>query len=109
MKTVHIHDARSFSLRDVQRRELVRSDDLHVELLCFEAGQRDGEITPEHDRLYQVLEGEMIVRGPDGSTRLGKGTLLCVDAATPHTLENAGGGLLVVLATGAAGAAPTAQ
>ena len=99
MQTVTISDARSFSLRDVQRRDLVRSDDLHVQLLCFEAGQRDADVTVDHDRLYQVLEGEVIVRGEDTPRRLGKGTLLCVPSGTTHTLENAGGGLLVVMAT----------
>jgi mannose-6-phosphate isomerase-like protein (cupin superfamily) len=41
------------------------------------------------------------VRGGPETTRLGKGTLLTVPAGVSHTLENAGGGLLVVMATGA--------
>jgi quercetin dioxygenase-like cupin family protein len=101
VQSVTISDARTFSLRDVQRRDLVRSDDFHVELLCFEAGQRDADVSATHDRLYQVLEGEVIVRTSEEPKRLGKGTLLCVPAGTTHTLENAGGGLLVVMATGA--------
>lgn len=99
MKTVTIADARAFSLRDVQRRDLVRGDDLHIDLLSFEAGQRDPEILDARQRVYQVMEGEAIVRGPEGRTRLGRGTLLSVPASTPHTLENAGGGLLVVMVT----------
>jgi quercetin dioxygenase-like cupin family protein len=99
VQTVNISDARTFSLRDVQRRDLLKSDGLHVELLCFEAGQRDADVTREHDRVYQVLEGEVIVRGEGPPRRLGKGTLLSVPAGTTHTLENAGGGLLVVMAT----------
>lgn len=101
MQTVTINDARAFSLHEVQRRELLRSDDLHVELLCFEAGQRDGDVLAERERLYQVLEGEVIVHGDGPARRLGKGTLLSVPGGTSHALENAGGGLLVVMATGA--------
>jgi quercetin dioxygenase-like cupin family protein len=101
VQTVTINDARAFSLRDVQRSDLVRSAQLHLELLCFEAGQRDAEVSAEHDRVYQVLEGEMIVRAAQGDTRVGKGTLLSVPAGEAHVLENAGGGLLVVMATSA--------
>jgi quercetin dioxygenase-like cupin family protein len=101
VQTVTINDARAFSLRDVQRRDLVAGDGLRAELLCFEAGQRDADVTAERGRLYQVLEGEVIVRGDDAPRRLGKGTLLSVPGGVRHTLENAGGGLLVVLATSA--------
>lgn len=102
MQTVPINDARAFSLREVQRRDLVRSDRLHVELVCFEAGQRDAEVSADADRIYQVLEGELIVRSGDGAVRVGKGTLLSVPGGEVHTLENAGGGLLVVMAISAA-------
>jgi len=98
--TVPINDARVFSLREVQRRDLVKTDDLHVQLLCFEAGQRDEERLATGSTIYQVLEGEAIVRS-EGSRRLGRGTLLSVPAGVAHTLENAGGGLLVVMATSA--------
>jgi mannose-6-phosphate isomerase-like protein (cupin superfamily) len=39
------------------------------------------------------------VRSGEELVRLGKGRLLRVDQGTVHTLENAGGGLLVVLST----------
>jgi quercetin dioxygenase-like cupin family protein len=99
MKTAVISDARSFSLTDVQRRPLLQTDDLVVTLLCFEAGQRDEEIVHHSSSLYQVLEGEVLVYEGDDRERLGKGKILSVPAGTPHVLENAGGGLLVVLAT----------
>jgi mannose-6-phosphate isomerase-like protein (cupin superfamily) len=102
VQTVNINEARRFSLRDVQRNDLVKTATLHVELLCFEAGQRDEEAAHAADRVYQVLEGEALVRDGSATTkRLGKGMLLAVPAGVPHTLENAGGGLLVVMATGA--------
>jgi quercetin dioxygenase-like cupin family protein len=102
VQTVTIGDARAFSLREVQRRDLVGGRDLSVTLVCFEAGQRDEERAEAREVVYQVLEGELIVRGGESPRRIGKGTLLHVPAGTAHTLENAGGGLLVVLATIAA-------
>ena len=99
MTTVTISDARRFSLERVQRSELVQTDDLEATLLCFEAGQRDDEARYDTGALYQVLEGEALMRRGGDSERLGKGRLHAVPAGTPHTLENAGGGLLVVLAT----------
>lgn len=101
MEPVTISDARRFSLSEIQRNELVAEGDLRVALLCFEAGQRDEETKGASDRLYQVLEGEALVRhdGESRSIRLGKGKLLRVPSGTKHRLENAGGGLLVVIAT----------
>jgi hypothetical protein len=52
VQTVNINEARRFSLRDVQRNDLVKTATLHVELLCFEAGQRDEEAAHAADRVY---------------------------------------------------------
>ncbi len=99
MQTHPIADARRFSLREVQRHDLIAQEGLVIELLCFEAGQRlEGPAEPS-GCVYQVLEGEALVREPSGSTRLGKGVLGSLAAAAEHTIENAGGGLLVVLRT----------
>lgn len=98
-----ISDGRSFSLESVQITELVATSDLRVELLCFEAGQGIEERSLGGGVVYRVVEGEAIVRSPaldkGGRMRLGKGRLLAVPAGTPHRIENAGGGLLVVSAT----------
>lgn len=99
MQTHSIADARHFSLREVQRRTLVEHDGLVVELLCFEAGQRLEEAPDPSACVYQVLEGEALVREPNGTTRLRKGVLGSLAAGAEHTLENAGGGLLVVMRT----------
>lgn len=99
METVTISDARRFSLQEVQRRDLLSADGLQLELVCFEAGQRAEEASYGGASVYQVLEGEALVRAEGESYRLGKGKLLSVAAGQPHLLENAGGGLLVVLAT----------
>lgn len=99
MTIVTISDARRFSLDDVQRSTLLRESGLSVELLCFEAGQRDEEEQREDASLYQVLEGEALLRVDDERHRLGKGKIAAIPAGRAHVLENAGGGLLVVMAT----------
>jgi quercetin dioxygenase-like cupin family protein len=96
---VTLSDARRFSLEDVQRTTLLEEAGLAAELLCFEAGQRDEEQQRDGPSLYQVLEGEALLRIGGERHRLGKGKLLSVPARQEHVLENAGGGLLVVLAT----------
>lgn len=102
MQTHAIADARRFSLRDVQVRQIVHQGGVLIELLCFEAGQRLEDADHAAACVYQVLEGEALVREPSGTSRLGKGVIATVDAGTEHALENAGGGLLVVMRTRAA-------
>jgi quercetin dioxygenase-like cupin family protein len=97
MDTVTISDARQFSLKTIQRQDLVKTKDLHIQLVCFEAGQRDKEQSHSKTTVYQVLEGELLIREADISKRLGKGKLLTVPAGHKHALENAGGGLLTVM------------
>lgn len=99
MKITAIADARRFSLDAVQKTELLGGGDLSVTLLCFEAGQKDDDQTLQASCIYQVLEGEVLLRHEGGSDRVGTGRLVSVPAGTPHHLENAGGGLLVVMAT----------
>lgn len=99
MNTISISSARKFSLKTIERNDLVKTDDLQVELICFEAGQRASESSHERSSVYQVMEGEALIRQGEQSLRLGKGKLLSVPANTPHALENAGGGLLVIMAT----------
>ncbi len=99
MKIVTISEARRFSLAEVQQSELVAEGDLSVTLLCFEAGQKDADHSFDSSCLYQVLEGEVLLRHDGGVERVGTGRLVSVPAGTRHHLENAGGGLLVVLAT----------
>lgn len=102
MKIVTISDARRFSLESVQRGRLATVDGVSAELVCFEAGQADPVVTLPVAALYQVLEGEAVVRSGGTSTRLGKGKLASVEAGAERAIENAGGGLLVVLVITAA-------
>ncbi len=94
-----IAEARRFSLREVQSQPLVQQEGLTIELLCFEAGQRLEQPADPAGSVYQVLEGEALVREPQGTTRLGKGVVGSLSAGAEHTIENAGGGLLVVMRT----------
>ena len=100
MKLVTISSARRFSLDKVQRSELITQGAVRFELLCFEAGQADDQSGGGHT-VYQVLEGEALVRIAGKTERLGKGKLLGTAAGEAHRIENAGGGLLVVLAASA--------
>jgi len=98
MNIVTISEARHFSLEEVQRRGLAGHPDLDAELLCFEAGQSLAGLRNSGTTFYQVLEGEALLNAGGTRARLGKGKLADVAADEDHTIENAGGGLLVVLA-----------
>lgn len=100
MKIVTISDARRFSLDSVQHRELDTVAGLRAELICFEAGQAEPVRSTAGASTYQVLEGEAMFRSGGETFRLGKGRLASVPAGADYTIENAGGGLLVVLAIG---------
>lgn len=98
MKKVNISSRRKFSLDSVQTVPVVTAPGLELELLCFEAGQRTGDIRNQFTVSYQVLEGELIVRSESSREQAGSGSLITVNPDSEHTLENAGGGLLSVLA-----------
>lgn len=106
MKIMSIQDARRFSLASVQTRELVSEGGLNVSLLCFEAGQQDVARSFPGAVIYQVIEGEAVVERSGARDRLGKGKVMLLPAGTGHHLENAAGGLLVVMATRAEPARP---
>ena len=99
MKKVGIQEARKFSLSSVQIQPLLEQQDLTCQLMCFEAGQGAEAETPSGSSVYQVLEGEALITSADAKERLGKGRLVTVQGGVEHKVENAGGGLLVVLAT----------
>lgn len=99
MKQVSIQAARKFSLKHAERIPLLEVGELSSELLCFEAGQNLTDLIHPKATLYQVLEGEALLTAHGATERLGKGRLLAIEGGEEHALENAGGGLLVVLAT----------
>ena len=96
-----ISDARRFSLDHVETTTLAATADLRVDAICFEAGQTLEERSFAGGSVYRVVEGEAIVttHGEAGRRiRLGKGKVLTLPAGTAHTIENAGGGLLMLMA-----------
>lgn len=99
MKKVSIQEARKFSLERALTQPLLQQPDLASELLCFEAGQVGEPRTLSGSVVYQVLEGEALVNAGGSTERLGKGRLLSLPRGLQHHVENAGGGLLVVLST----------
>jgi quercetin dioxygenase-like cupin family protein len=99
MHVTAIADARHFSLQHAVVRPLIDAADLRSDLYCFEAGQRLDDLVHPGSAAYLVLEGEALVKSAGATLRLGKGRLLRVDGGELHALENAGGGLLVMLAT----------
>ncbi len=96
MQTVNISKARRFSLNAVQVGDLATAGGMSAQLVCFEAGQswRGGDEAV----IYQVMEGEALIRAGEATERVGKGRLATLSAGEAHEVENAGGGLLVVLA-----------
>lgn len=99
MKKVSIQEARKFSLERALTQPLLQQPDLTSELLCFEAGQVGEPRNLAGSVTYQVLEGEALVTADGSTERLGKGRLLGLAGGVQHRVENAGGGLLVVLST----------
>lgn len=97
MEVVSIKSGRRFSRDAVQHSPLLTGD-IGIDLICFEAGQKGDENLLGTDTVYQVLEGELLIHCKDDSVRLGEGRLAKLPAKTAHRLENAGGGLLVVMA-----------
>lgn len=87
-----ISAGRRFSLKAPIREILLEGEELVVYAMYFEAGQTllasDGEAS------YQVLEGDALFRDPHSIERVSKGQILI---GAPSSIENAGGGLLVVL------------
>lgn len=99
MKTVTIGSARRFSLDAVQEASLVAETGIRVDLLSFEAGQATEATAFAGTTIYQVLEGEAIMRFDGSRERVGSGRLVVVPAESEHRVENSGGGLMVVLRT----------
>lgn len=98
MNIVNIAAKRRFSLDEVQAVPVASEADVTVELLCFEAGQRTEEISATGTVVYHVIEGEVIIRSQGERDQAGSGKLLTITGGEGHQLENAGGGLLTVMA-----------
>jgi quercetin dioxygenase-like cupin family protein len=90
-----------FGTAKPQRVQLHKSDELVVELLCLEAGQK---VAGAGGRwAYYVVTGTAALTANGGSTQLPTGQLATVEPGEEHTLTNATEARLVVLATGHSG------
>ena len=89
-----------FSSTRPQRVRISESDELTVELLCFEPGQKlkiDAGLY-----CYYVVTGTATTSGNGGKVQLGTGQLVATAKDETHTLTNAGEQRLVCLAIGPA-------
>ena len=94
MQKRSISEGRKFSLKNPIRETLVQGEHVATYRLCFEGGQA---YNPEPgEASYQVLEGDALFMDHNGPARARKGEMVL---GAPHEIENAGGGLLVILET----------
>lgn len=94
MRKRAISESRRFSLKQARREPLVQGEAVAALVLHFEAGQ--SLEPPPGEASYQVLEGEAVFRDGRRLERARKGQVLI---GAPTSIENPGGGLLVILET----------
>lgn len=94
MRKRAISESRRFSLKQARREPLVQGETVAALVLHFEAGQ--ALEPPPGEASYQVLEGEAAFRDGERVERASKGQVLI---GAPASIENPGGGLLVILET----------
>ena len=94
MQKRSITEGRKFSLKQALREPLLQGEAVSAYRLFFEGGQA---FNPEPgEASYQVLEGDALFMDHNGPARARKGEVI---VGRPHEIENAGGGLLVILET----------
>lgn len=94
MRKRAVSESRRFSLKGPLRDPLVQGETIAAFLLHFEAGQ--SLEPPAGEASYQVLEGDATFRAGETVERVRKGQVLI---GAPASIENPGGGLLVILET----------
>ena len=80
------------------RKKLLESEQMVLELLCYEPGQ--GTPTHHHPRqeeLFYVVSGEGIINVAGEGFKVREASLVHVPANTPHSLANTGLGRLAVI------------
>jgi len=87
-----------FGTAKPQRIQLHKSDELMVELLCLEAGQKISVTSGQW--VYYVVTGTATVTANTHSTQLPTGQLATVGPGENHAIANETEARLVVLATG---------
>ena len=87
-----------FGTAKPQRIQLHKSDELTIELLCLEAGQKVSATSGRW--AYYVVTGTAALTANGDSAQLPTGQFATVEPGEKHTLSNAIEARLVVLATG---------
>ncbi len=91
-------DARRFDATKMQKLNLFETPRFFCDVYCLEPGQaqrphrHDGA-----DKLYAVLEGEVVVRIGDETAQLAPGDAVLAPAAIDHGVENRGVGRAALL------------
>lgn len=89
-----LSEGRKFSLKAAVQEPMLEGSHLSLRTLYFEGGQ---SLTPQPgEASYQILEGDAVFSGPQGTERARKGHVVLGEVGL---IENLGGGLLVILET----------
>jgi mannose-6-phosphate isomerase-like protein (cupin superfamily) len=95
MDTVNAIAKARFASAKVQRIQLHKSDDMNVELLCLEPGQK---AAASGRLVYYVVTGSATVSTASGPVSLATGHVGATSAHESHTVANESEGRLVLLA-----------
>jgi mannose-6-phosphate isomerase-like protein (cupin superfamily) len=84
-------DVRRFDAAKIQKLNLFQTPRLFCDVYCLEPGQVQ---KPHHhegaDKIYAVLEGEVLIRVGTDSAVVGAGEAVLAPASVEHGLENPG-------------------
>jgi quercetin dioxygenase-like cupin family protein len=91
-------DARRFDPAKMQKLNLFETPRFFCDVYCLEPGQAQKPHRHQGaDKVYAVLEGEVLVRVGEDSARLAAGAAVLAPAGVDHGLENPGPGRAAVL------------
>src|SRR5690242_3799154 len=96
--TLSRFDARRFEPAKMQKINLFETPRFFCDVYCLEPGQAQKPHRHDAaDKVYAVLEGEVVARVGDEHATLGPGAAVLAPAGVDHGLENAGTARAAVL------------
>jgi len=91
-------DARRFDPEKMQKLNLFQTPRFFCDVYCLEPGQAQKPHRHEAaDKVYAVLEGEVVARVGEERATLGAGAAVLAPAGVDHGIENPGPGRAAVL------------
>jgi quercetin dioxygenase-like cupin family protein len=91
-------DVRRFDAAKMQKLNLFETPRFFCDVYCLEPGQSQKPHRHDAaDKVYAVLEGEVVARVGDDSATLGAGAAVLAPAGVEHGLENPGPARAAVL------------